>query len=221
MVSELSKYSYVIEHLPFHVAEQVQDLILNVPQSEPYRTLKEGVLKRCGHSEKAKLHELFNGVSLAGRPPSQLLRYMRALLGSKRMDDDILKQLWMDKLSRNAVSILVSIDDRPLDELADIADKIVESQQPTDSVVAQMSTTQSTPTDVHTMLQQITANLAALTSNQNQYKNRSHRQRSPSRPYPRSADTTHGMCWYHSNFGEKARKCVAPCSFHLKVRAGQ
>ena len=39
------------------------------------------------------------------------------------------------------------------------------------------------------------------------------RQRSRSRPRSRSPKRTSEICWYHTKFGTKARRCTRPCAF--------
>ncbi|CAH8575774.1 unnamed protein product [Schistosoma rodhaini] len=41
------------------------------------------------------------------------------------------------------------------------------------------------------------------------------RQRSRSRPRSRSPKRPSEICWYHTKFGTKARRCTRPCAFPL------
>ena len=49
------------------------------------------------------LRSLFGNVHLNGRLNSQLLKYMNSLLGNKHMDDEIMRQLRLDKLLANII----------------------------------------------------------------------------------------------------------------------
>lgn len=53
------------------------------------------------------LQDMFNNVEVGDQTPSQLLRYMKGLLGSNIIAENILCGLWLDKLPNTMTQILV------------------------------------------------------------------------------------------------------------------
>ncbi|BHF67784.1 hypothetical protein SprV_0301081300 [Sparganum proliferum] len=84
ITSERTRYSYVLQSLPFDVAVTVEDLLDPIPTDEPYTRLKEAVIQRVAKSANLMLRELFTQVELGDQTPSQLMRHMRSLLAVKR-----------------------------------------------------------------------------------------------------------------------------------------
>ena len=225
-----TKFSYVVSSLQPDIAQEVRDFIITPPAQERYDKLKSELIKRTSQSEQKRLHQLLIAEELGDRKPSQLLRRMRQLLGDSKLEDTILKQLWLQRLPSNVKAILASTSDSvTLDQLANLADKILEVTA--SSSIAQVSTPtltsptplQSTSPNVSDDIQRLTAQVAKLTTqvktltSQLQQRGRSkdrdskdgqrnfHRSRSNSR--------NRSECWYHRRFGAAAHKCVHPCTY--------
>ena len=209
--NETQRYAHVVHNLPFHISEQVQDLIYEIPLKTPYSKLKEAILQRCEQSEQSRLRSLFNEVNLEGQLPSQLLRHMRSLLGNRAMDEAILRHLWSDKLPPHVRAMLITASDKPLTDQSFLADQIMDAYQaPTVSHLSSTSR-QTDNSDISQMLQQISERLARLETtkeDQVQHKRPRSRARSPSRNR-----NSQGICWYHETYQKKALRCKQPCSF--------
>ena len=98
-------------------------------------------------------------------------------------------------------------DDTPIEDLAQLADKIVEVAIPPS--VCSVSTSPSE-------LEQLRSQVASLTKTVNFLKRQrrnSFRRRSPS-PARQSHQTPPNtdLCWYHYTYGDQAHKCTPPCS---------
>ena len=223
--SDLTRYTYIVEHIPMTVATQVRELLINPPETDAYNKLKEAILKRCGPSEPAMLRSLLGNVHLNGRLPSQLLRYMQSLLGNKHMDDEIMRQLWLDKLPAHIIPSLAIAMNQPLAEQANLADRVMEMQRTSYTPFP----TASTSPDMSAVLQKISETLAVLAIRRDSTPHRGRSGRSSSRrrkSFSRSHSSSRvsGVCWYHHTFGDAARRCTPPCSFKeedLKDRARQ
>ncbi|XP_038047637.1 uncharacterized protein LOC119721743 [Patiria miniata] len=215
VTSEETRYAYVISSPQPSIAQEVRDILINPPSTQPFTVLKEELIKRTSESEKKRLQKLLTTEELGDRKPSQLLRRMQQLLGECKLETSIFKQLFLQRLPGNVQLVLASTaDDVNIEQLAKLADKIVEVT-PLPSHVATVTTGESSPsqaTQFQQLAEQITllqAQVSALSSqpqrrSRSQSRDRHRRTRSP------SPDT---LCWYHRKFGANAHKCTKPCSF--------
>ena len=136
--SEKTMFNYVVASLAPEYAQEVRDLILKSPNTQPYSALKSALVER---TEQRRLQQLFNAEELGDRKPTQLLRRMQQLLGDKASSTDasFLCELFLQRLPPNVRMVLASSDTTDLEKLAQLADKIVEVAIPQVS-----STTHST-----------------------------------------------------------------------------
>nr|VZH96035.1 unnamed protein product [Spirometra erinaceieuropaei] len=129
ITSERTRYSYVLQSLPFDVAVDVDDLLDPIPANDSYTHLKNAVIQRVAKSTNRMLRELFTQVELGDQTPSQLMRHMRSLLAGHHMDDDddddIFRQIWLDELPVPMQQVLSMLDiSTSLDKVANRADRI-------------------------------------------------------------------------------------------------
>lgn len=150
-----------------------------------------------------------------------------------------MKQLFLQRLPNNVRIILASSSDSvSIEELAELADRILEISSPlsvsavdytpASTIGARGSAVSSSPLQVSAEVQQLsrqvtqlTAQVQALTSSlqedrrsRSQHRGSSHPLRRPSSSKSPRRQQHHqgGECWYHWTYGDKARKCVSPCS---------
>ena len=234
--AEGTKFAHVISSLQPEIATEVRDLIIDPPKHNPYTRLKEALIKRTSVSEQKRLNQLLGGEELGNRTPSQFLRRLQQLAGDKKLESDIIKQLFLQRLPMNVQLILSSSSDKTdIEELAALADRIVEVAAPL--TVSTMKSTQSAEpktspssqsspasSNVSDDVQRLTAQVAQLTAQVQRLTTSMQRQRSRSRGRNRSSESGsrqnspspsphQGECWYHRRFGEKAHKCTKPCTY--------
>ncbi|XP_064464130.1 uncharacterized protein LOC135375331 [Ornithodoros turicata] len=123
---QLTKFHYVVSALSPAEAAEVRDIIMTRPASRPFDRLKEELVRRTTASEQRRLQQLITSEELGDRKPSQLLRRMQQLLGNSAssVDASIVRELFLQRLPS---MILSSSDSIPLDELAQLADKIMDN----------------------------------------------------------------------------------------------
>nr|VZI47909.1 unnamed protein product [Spirometra erinaceieuropaei] len=126
ITKERTRYSYVLQSLPFDVAVDVDDLLDPIPANDSHTQLKNAVIQRVAKSANRMLRELFTQGELGDQTPSQLMRHMRSLLAGHHMDDDdIFRQIWLDKLPVPMQQVLSMLDiSTSLDKVANHADSI-------------------------------------------------------------------------------------------------
>lgn len=214
-------------------ATEVRDLILALPADTPYNTLKTQLIQHTAASEQRRLQQLFQSEDLGDRKPTHLLRRMQQLLGDKAgtLDSSVLRELYLQRMPANVRMVLASSPDTStVDNLAQLADKIVEVATPS---VSAMSATHLSDEFERlraevTGLQKVVETLSLTATARERSRSRSKgpmypRGRSPSpRPPPASdSDPDHRLCWYHRRFGDQARKCIEPCSFSVNGQASR
>ena len=204
-----TKFDYIVASLAPEFATEVRDLVLAPPAENPYDTLKEQLIKRTAASEQRRLQQLFNAEELGDRKPTQLLHRMQQLLGDKAgaTDGSFLKELLLQRLPSNVCMVLASTGDAVgLEELAQLADKIVEVATPSVSAVTHQPHLKEELDQLRTEMIGLKKLVRSLSS-----RDKPFRGRSPSPARPRSpADAS--LCWYHQKFGDAARQCREPCS---------
>ena len=206
ITQQRTKFDYIVASLSPEFATEIRDLVLSPPADTPYDTLKTQLIKRTAASEQRRLQQLFNSEEIGDRKPTQLLRRMQQLLGDKAVttDKSFLRELFLQRLPPNFRMVLASVADTvSLDELANLADRIMEVATPSVSVIdSQFSA------EVGQLRSEV-SRLQKLLNSKPPMSNSRSRGRSPSpvRPQPRS-----DLCWYHQQFGDSARKCKPHCS---------
>ena len=135
ITSQKTKYEHVVASLSPEFATQVRDLILRIPDTTPYDTLKRQLITRTALPEQRRLQQLLSlsSTELGDQRPTQLLRRMQQLLGGGAADADakLLRELFLQRLPGNVRMVLASFGDtKTLDELAELGDNIIAAGPP-------------------------------------------------------------------------------------------
>lgn len=208
---EKTKFDYVIASLQPEFATEVRDLILSPPADNPYAALKKALVDRTAASEQRRLQQLLTEEELGDRKPSQLLRRMFQLLGDKAAgtEKSFIRELFLQRLPVHVRMVLASTPATvTTEELASLADKIVEVAAPS---VSAIPSSQGFAADISDLKSEITQ-LKQLVVSQSRGRPARSRARTPT-PSPPTA-LSQDLCWYHQKFGQTARKCKQPCSWN-------
>lgn len=149
---------------------------------------------------------------------------MRSLLEPYILPEKILRRLWLNKLPNHLTQTLITwLEDADLDKLAGTADKICEN-----AGVHNINAIQNPINVQRDQIQQLQSAIAKLIerleamSMWSGHIPRYHKQhsswngcRSQHGPKPHVRNTGICWCWYHHEFGIKAKMCTKPCTFVL------
>ncbi|KAI5638645.1 hypothetical protein NE865_08701 [Phthorimaea operculella] len=145
----------------------------------------------------------------------------------------------MNHLPAHVRSVLVVSDNisrsTALDDLALIADKMMEQQQQYSQVSSVSSPSESCPakpSETQALVDEIRKLSLEVAELKRQHRPRSHsryreksphpyRPRSRSREYTYRRPHTDGVCYYHSKFKQHARRCNAPCTYKKNTYENQ
>ncbi|XP_064462765.1 uncharacterized protein LOC135373598 [Ornithodoros turicata] len=132
ITAQQTKFYHVISALTPSAANEVYDILASPSPSTPYDQLKKALLQRATLSSRSRLQQLLSTEELGDRRPSQLLRRMRQLLDdqSASVDDALLRELFLQRLPQNVQMVLATAADMTLDQLATLADAVVEVANP-------------------------------------------------------------------------------------------
>uniref|UniRef100_A0A6M2DWR4 Putative gypsy52-i ag n=1 Tax=Xenopsylla cheopis TaxID=163159 RepID=A0A6M2DWR4_XENCH len=213
--ADTTKFYVTIAYLETQFAAEVEDVILNPPVDNKYNTLKRELIKRLSISDERKLEQLLEKEEIGDRRPSQFLRYLRTL-GGININDNIIKILWIKRLPPNIQVVIAAIENRELDEIAEIADKIAEispdykiqaisNDKMANDIPSQIAELKKQNAELKLMIDQLSKKIETLT------------QAGRSRTFVPSFKTAQrpfrNYCYYHAKFGTSARNCIEPCSF--------
>lgn len=182
--SDETKFNYVIATLDNNAASEVKSILINPPSHQKYSTIKSALLTAFGKSQLQKDAELLSISGLGDRKPTALLRKIQSL----NSDIETLRRaFFLSQLPQYVRIALAAQNISDIEELAKAADRVVEMQN-----LCSASTLQA----------------AGIR------KTASMHQSSPStdndKPTDKSSNT---VCYFHSKFGTKARKCLPGCIF--------
>lgn len=200
--NDFTRYNTVVGAMDSSVLTHVSDILLGPEQQKSYKALKERLIQQFADSEQQRLRKLLQDLPLDGKKPTALLREMRTLAGST-VSDELLQSLWSQRLPTQAKAIL-SAHDGNLDQLAKLADKIVEVNNDS-SVNAISGPADSALERLERRMDDLTRQIASLSTN---HRSRSSTRRHHSRNRSKSQ---HSDCYYHRRFGKDARNCRSPC----------
>ncbi|KAL0831688.1 hypothetical protein ABMA28_001235 [Loxostege sticticalis] len=221
ITTDATKFYYVIGQLDQQYAAEVEDIITSPPATNKYERLKTELIKRLSASRERKVKQLLDHEELGDRKPSQFLRHLQHLAGPG-VPEDFLRTIWTSRLPSSTQSIIASQAKSPLEELADLADRIHDVVPPSPQVAAMSAASTSSSSMLDTLVQQVAAltrQVEALTTAQ--HRNSRPRSRTPFRSRDRSSSSRsessykkYPICWYHAKHGSQANKCMKPCDYN-------
>ncbi len=214
ITAQKTRFDHVVASLGPEFATEVRDLILTPPSDTPYDTLKAQLIRRTAASEQRRLQQLLHAEDIGDRKPTQLLRRMQQLLGDKAgaADGSFLKQLFLQRLPANVRMVLASTSDTTgLEDLAQLADRVVEVSAPTVSAVASAPGFAEEMDQLRSEVASLTKLVQALSTPPYPQYRPPRRGRSPS-PARQRRPADASLCWYHQQFGEAAKNCRPPCA---------
>ncbi|KAJ3615670.1 hypothetical protein MTP99_004830 [Tenebrio molitor] len=230
ITQEKTKYHHVLTVLSPEAANEVSDVIIDTKPSDetPYTKLKNAIITRLSQTETQKLKELLSNCELGSRKPTQLVRHMKTLVGAgptKPVNDQVLRELFLQNMPHAMQPTLIALTTLTLDQLAEVADKIVEAtpalaisamndrgRHPVRHEEPSLTTTLDA---INNLADQVNRLMKRLEDASPRLGTSGYRTRSNSRGPKERA------CWYHHKFGAAAKKCVEPCNFQKNVSEEQ
>lgn len=213
--------------------EQISDILFNVTKEQQYNAIKDRLISVYEESESRQFQKLLAEMELGDQKPTQLLRRMRNLARDK-ISDSTLRMMWTKLLPAHVRSVLAVSETfsckTTLEELALLADKMLEQAQEVAAISSQPPATPPPPPPQATTIQpdtqflideirKLSIEIAELKARP-QAHHHLHRQRFRSRqrsstrqPSRSPATSPSPICYYHRRFKSQARRCTTPCNY--------
>nr|VZI18557.1 unnamed protein product [Spirometra erinaceieuropaei] len=213
---ETDKYYKLVEVLHPTILSQVQTFLRDPSTDAPYTKLNAELLRLTSVSDRQRYHAVVKEEALGDRKPSELLRRMRSLVGNMAIHDNFFKEIFLKRRPTSVQTILASgSDDLDISKLEKMADRMTEVECLSSPTITQVSQPLTVSTcdlaELKTQIAQLSATVAALQLRR--FPGPSRRSFGRDRRRSRSRPRTTNLCWYHVNYGDKAWRCVPPCSF--------
>lgn len=206
--SEVTKFHYIVASLDSEIAESISDLLCKPLSQQPYKDLKSRLITQFANSDQTKL-KLLQELELGDSKPSAFLQRMRTLSGDN-ISDTYLKTMFIQRMPTQYRPMLAANYGLSIDDLAKIADQTLEfSTTPhTIHAVDNNCHTSGSSQEQNSILQRL-ERIEELMSKSEQPAEFS---------YDVNRVNDSSLCWYHMQFGKRARRCVAPCKYarHFK-----
>lgn len=214
VTESITKYNYVVSHLPPEIASLVRDILMKPDNTDPYLKLKTELINRSGESSQQEIRKLLSGEELGSRKPSELLRHMKRRAESLSVPDGLMLELFLQRLPSSVQTILAAVSKLTVDKAAEIADRILEvTPSPVENFAVSRSENDTTETRLFREIEKLNKRIDRLSTSRDRSPFRRNRSWSSNRNNSQNRDKS--ICWYHSRFGNKCRedKCVKPCSW--------
>ncbi|XP_075733123.1 uncharacterized protein LOC142775549 [Rhipicephalus microplus] len=226
ITSEVHKRELLVEALPPQAMPEIRDILVGPPGDTPYTTVNQALLHRLVPPKLRRIQQLLCNEELGDRRPTHFLRHLQHQLGDQ-LDGSkisILRELFLQRLPPTMRMALVPAQDKPLSELAEMADDMM------DVAPAVINTAHTSPNSEADSLQETVKDLAPevthlrlqLLSIRNlDDQPCPHRPSLPSaapqRPLhqPEHYFSPQNTCYYHRRFHTAARRFVPPCSWNM------
>ena len=123
VTGDMTKFLDVMVVLDNATRHKVRDVLLNLPTTDKYTTLKNALINRLVASQVQKTRRFLETEASGDRKPCEYLRHLQSLAGNTA-NDSILKSLWISRLPHQRQTILASQPNAELSQFAILADAI-------------------------------------------------------------------------------------------------
>lgn len=187
------------------------------PSSDKYLFIKRLISAHFSRNQFDRIKALVTEADLGDRKPSELYAEMRDLAGSA-ISHEALKGLWILRLPEQMRPSLAFSSNDPVDFLR-AADLMYEVTARNNIGRISNPTVCDSNYPAHNCSENIPQSCAAVRKS-NFDKSKRHLPVFSSKNHQCEASTPNDnpFCFYHSMFGNKARKCRLPCKWNLKNR---
>lgn len=227
--SDEANFNVVVAKLGRDALQQISDILLTPPETEKYKAVKERLLQAYEESAERQFQKLVSELELGSQRPTQLLRRMRELGRTTQVAEQTLKGLWMSRMPPPVRAVLAVCPEQGLDNLAAIADKVVENSRPYEVAAVSNNAEHGTVAAFTELAGQMNRLMLEVASLRNEVRDRGRgRERNTSQQRNRSRSASRQcrqpgdpgwLCTWHYRYRTRATRCEKPCAWKTPVTA--
>ncbi|KHJ45785.1 hypothetical protein D918_03997 [Trichuris suis] len=134
---EATMLELALSAMPDEFLSQLRDFILIAdPEMSPFTAFKRLCLERLAENDEQRIRQALLCEDLAGRTPSALLRRLQQIwpASAALQESSVLRQLFLRRPPHQLQAALLPFTEKPLQELAVLADRLSALQTPPPSV---------------------------------------------------------------------------------------
>ena len=124
ILQQLTKYHYIVGSLAPETAREVRDVMVTIPATNPFDTLKEHPMSCTSLKESQRMQKLHSLEQLGDQKSFQLLRHMEQLAEKSCNHNPVLQDFFLAHLPISVQLILKSHPDKSIEQLASLADSL-------------------------------------------------------------------------------------------------
>ena len=211
------KYQKVTERIPLHHLSKLKVPTTVINKFEQFKT---NFYEKFSLSTSQKIRKLLQHTEIGDKKPSQFLEYIQQILPNDlQTSREVLKEIFLAKLPRSIYNKIIPSMYLPLDQLAAIADRTVESESGMINALTPSKYENDKIANLERAVASLTENFAAMqvtlneiAANQNSAKEHARSRARSKSPIPQ---TNPQICYYHIRFGKDSFKCNPPCNFRV------
>lgn len=241
ITDQVLKYQITANEIPEPFASELRDLLISMPEADPYDKLRDGILGRFAESRTQRVRRLLAGETLGDRRPSQFLRHLQHLLGDDAgpSEQDFLRELFLQRLPETTRLVLsASGTSVSLGDMASMADRMHEYAFHSVHAAARTQTlpmekshlafSSGDGTSLQEAFRRLEMRVTSLADEIRRLQNDAKSSKSVGervsratvansgrrfahRSPSRSREITDGQCHFHNRFGDKAESCYKGC----------
>lgn len=210
------QFSITIIHLDERLYDESFEIINNPPLNNKFKSLKDVILSKFSTSSISRLEQLASGIKLGDSKPSHLLSKLQRT--NVTQDNNIIRDFWLQRLPSTARAVLAGMirskPDISFTELSLVADEIVDSIKNGNNNVSEISEEPEvnairTTGPVNDRLSKLEESISRIEKSLKTLSN-------VKQQNTQQNSNTSTLCWYHFKFGNNAKQCRQPCTFHSK-----
>lgn len=220
--ADATKFYYVLAQLEPQHASEIRDLVVTPPATNKYETVKAELIRRLSASQERKIKQLLMHEEMGDRKPTQFLRHLQLLAGVN-VPSDFIRTIWASRLPTHLQTCIAAQEAKmTLEDLAELADRVNDVVPATIQATSQVATTSTPAASTNSAIDALTQKVEELTRKletmstelNRRSRSRSNGRRKPwSRSRSRFRSSNNSYCFYHDRFGERARRCIQPCTY--------
>ncbi|KAL7724460.1 hypothetical protein ACLKA6_004007 [Drosophila palustris] len=214
---DTDKFDLIVISLDEDVILDIEDLVAAPPQQDRYETLKARLLKKYAQTTEKKIQRLLQAKEMTGMKPTEMLAHMRRLAPSSL--EPVIRSIFLQNIPSSIRPLLSAWPEDDLDNLAEVADKMLDAAKMDDVHISQQSMQLPAGSSVDAIsrsgnmektLQKLIDSVNNLQTQFNKIKSSPRSQNSKQQTNNSNAENE--LCYFHKRFGNDARKCRTGCS---------